>query len=137
MEVIAIIKLKQYMTYISVFEVAIGKFSHQGKICLVILLSVHKIINIYFYYTIPPFYLTVYPKLEIDRELLLNFEKIRKQKPELEEENRFVVADDRFREAVILHYYINNYLRKNQNIDGNFNRFVVHYFCEIIYINQN
>lgn len=101
------------MTYIRVFEVAIGKFSHWRKICLVILLSVHKIIKIYFYYTIPPFYLTVCPKLEIDRELLFNFEKIRKQKSELEEENRFVVADDRFKEAVILHYYINNYLRKN------------------------
>lgn len=75
--------------------------------------------------------------MEDGRELLLDAKEVTKQGPKLRGENCSPVADNRVEKAVVLHYYIDNFLRKAQSIDDNFNWFVVHYLCQTVNNDKN
>lgn len=59
--------------------------------------------------------------MEDSRELLLDAKEVTKQGPKLRGENCLPVTDDRVEKAVVPHYYIDNFLRKAQSIDDDFN----------------
>ena len=55
------------------------------------------------------FRLLVYLRVERSKELSLEAKKIAKRGQELGCKNRSAITDDRVREAVILHHYVDNY----------------------------
>ena len=73
---IATIKLERYVTHASVFRVVVGKLYYWQKLCLVILLPIHKGTKVSFDHAILLFCLPVCLKVECYKELLFDAQEI-------------------------------------------------------------
>ena len=73
---ISAIELKRCVASVSIFGIILGKFCYKKKPYLVILFKIDKSLKIGFHYTILPFSMTVYLKVEGGGEFLLNVKKI-------------------------------------------------------------
>ena len=68
--------------------------------------------------------------MERGRESSLDTEEGVERGPELRRKNRSAVTDDRVREAVMSHYYVDNYFRQSWGIGDDFDWLIMHHFCE-------
>lgn len=66
-----------------------------------------------------------------------DIKEIAEPKPEFKGKNRSAVIDAGVGEAVMLHHHIDNYFCKSGNINCDFKRFIMHYFCQIIDNDKN
>lgn len=72
------VKFEKYVADAHIINIIINKLSHWGKSNLIILLIVNKNPEISFHYTVLPFNLAVSLKIEGDKELLLDSQKVLK-----------------------------------------------------------
>lgn len=77
--------------------------------------------KIYFYNNLLLFYLAIYLKVKYDGKLSFNTKKIIKWWLELRYKNCSIDTNNRIKETVVLHYYINNYFCKFWSINSDFN----------------
>ena len=70
--------------------------------------------------------------MEYGEELFFHVKEIVKWGTELGRKIRSAVIDDGVSKAVMLYHYIDNYFRHSRSFDGNFDWFIMHYFCKSI-----
>lgn len=69
-------KFKRNVACAGNFGVVISKLYYKQELCPIILLLIHKSINVSFYYVIEPFRLPVYLKIKCDEKLLLESQEV-------------------------------------------------------------
>ena len=63
---IFVIEFKKHVASNSIFGIIIGKLCHKKNLCSIILFKINKNLKVGFYYTILPFGLAIYCKIEGD-----------------------------------------------------------------------
>ena len=76
-------------------------------------------------------------RMKYNEKLSFDAKKIIKQRPELRHKNRSTIVNNRVVKTVVLHHYVNNYFCKSWSINGNFNRFIMHHFSQVVNNNKN
>lgn len=73
---IALVKLKKYMTNIFIFGIIINKLGYKQKSSSIILFLINKNTKISFCYTVLPLSLIVYLWIKYSKKLLFNIKKV-------------------------------------------------------------
>ena len=73
---ISAIKLKKYMTGISIFSIVISKLCYRKKLCPIILFKIDKSLEVSFDHTIVSFNLAICLRVEDDKKSLLDAKEI-------------------------------------------------------------
>lgn len=89
-------KFESYIAIICIFYIVAYKFYYRQKICLVILLLIHKQLLVYCYSAILSLGMTIYLSIKGYRWLLFDIMKIIQQKLKLWVEQKAWIIYDRF-----------------------------------------
>lgn len=94
------IQLKKHVANICILCIVISKLDS------IILLKVDKSLKIHFYCIILMFDLAVSLKIEDGGELPLDFKKIIKQRPKLQDEEQASIGDNQVEQAMLSYYHV-------------------------------
>lgn len=75
--------------------------------------------------------------MEYGEKLFFDVKEVTKQVLESQHKNRFAVTNDRIKEIIVLHHYIDNNFYKSESINNNFNWLIIYYFSQMVNNNKN